>query len=95
MWLIVNNAAYQWSADVSEYAHITKIKHPARSGNNQKYESQICCSLDHTNKVCHFDLATSMLASGINFGNSDSDDTQFIDHIHTLNDDVFKMKTVA
>lgn len=71
-----NGAAYQWSADVSEHAHITEIKHPAKSGNNQNYESQICRSLDRTDKIRRFDLATSMLASGIDFGNSNLPDDQ-------------------
>jgi hypothetical protein len=38
-----NSAVYQWSADISEHVHVMEIKHPARSGNNQNYESQICC----------------------------------------------------
>ena len=37
-----NGANIQWSADVTEHAHITEIKAPAESGNNQKYEEQIC-----------------------------------------------------
>ncbi|KAE9405064.1 hypothetical protein BT96DRAFT_988892 [Gymnopus androsaceus JB14] len=28
----------QWSADVTEYAHITLVKEPARAGNNKDYE---------------------------------------------------------
>lgn len=37
-----NGANIQWSADVTEHAHITEIKAPVESGNNQKYEEQIC-----------------------------------------------------
>src|SRR6267154_1470030 len=45
-----NGAPIQWSADITEHAHITEIKNPARSSNNQAYESQICRHLDHTDK---------------------------------------------
>jgi len=38
----VNGVAIQWSADLTEHAHITKVKDPACSSNNQDYESQIC-----------------------------------------------------
>jgi hypothetical protein len=37
-----NGVAIQWSADLTEHAHITEIKNPARTTNNQNYESQIC-----------------------------------------------------
>jgi hypothetical protein len=37
-----NRVAIQWSADLTEHAHITEIKEPACSTNNQNYESQIC-----------------------------------------------------
>lgn len=55
-----NGAAIQWSADVTEHAHITEIKVPASSTNNQDYESQICRNLDRRDKCRHFDLATSI-----------------------------------
>ncbi|KAG2108585.1 hypothetical protein DEU56DRAFT_874529 [Suillus clintonianus] len=32
----------QWSADITEHAHITEIKDPARSSNNNNYDTQIC-----------------------------------------------------
>ncbi|KAG1861537.1 hypothetical protein DFJ58DRAFT_657398, partial [Suillus subalutaceus] len=51
----------QWSADAMEHAHITEIKNPACSSNNNNYDSQICCYLDHVDKCCCFDLATSLL----------------------------------
>ena len=38
---IANGAPYQYSADITEHAHVTEIKKPAHSGNNQDYESQI------------------------------------------------------
>lgn len=37
-----SGAVHQWSADITEHCHVTEIKHPARSGNNQHYEAQIC-----------------------------------------------------
>jgi hypothetical protein len=60
-----NGAVIQWSADVTEHAHITEIKNPAREGNNQSYESQICRSLDRIDKCRHFDLATSISEGGV------------------------------
>ena len=53
-----NGAIIQYSADVMEHAHIMEIKNPAQAGNNQCYEAQICHDLDHTDKLCHFKLAT-------------------------------------
>ena len=44
--IMQNGAAIQWSADITERAHITEIKDPAHAGNNQKYESQITRHLD-------------------------------------------------
>jgi hypothetical protein len=49
----------QWSADLTEHAHITEIKQPARSTNNQQYDSQICRFLDRREKCRYFDLATT------------------------------------
>ncbi|KAG2134508.1 hypothetical protein DEU56DRAFT_913696 [Suillus clintonianus] len=51
----------QWSADATEHAHITEIKDPARSSNNNNYDSQICRHLDRADKCRRFDLATSLL----------------------------------
>ncbi|KAG2089231.1 uncharacterized protein F5147DRAFT_587272, partial [Suillus discolor] len=51
----------QWSADVTEHAHITEVKDPARSSNNNNYDSQICRYLDRADKCNRFDLATSLL----------------------------------
>ncbi|KAG0691620.1 hypothetical protein DFH29DRAFT_884047 [Suillus ampliporus] len=42
----------QWSADVTEHVHITEVKDPARSSNNNNYDLQICRYLD---------LATNLL----------------------------------
>ncbi|KAG1733360.1 uncharacterized protein EDB91DRAFT_1057502, partial [Suillus paluster] len=50
----------QWSADTIERAHITLIKDPAESTNNQNYDPQICQYLDCIKKCQHFHLATSI-----------------------------------
>ena len=62
-----NGAPIQWSADVTERAHITQIKTPARSSNNREYEDQICRNLDCTNKCRRFDLATSVHDTQVDF----------------------------
>ncbi|KAF7965082.1 hypothetical protein HWV62_45763 [Athelia sp. TMB] len=66
-----SGAANQWSADITEHGHITEVKDPAGHGNNQNYEEQICRSLDRTDKIRRFELATSMRAAGVDFGHSD------------------------
>lgn len=68
IWL--NGASIQWSADITEHAHITEIKHPAHSGNNQSYDPQICRNLDRIDKCRRFDIATSLREAGIEFGYS-------------------------
>lgn len=62
-----NGVAIQWSADTTEHAHITTIKDPARSGNNQNYEPQICRYLDRLDKLRQFDLATSIKEAKVDF----------------------------
>jgi alcohol dehydrogenase class IV len=42
----LNDVEIQWSADITENAHIHVVKKPAHSGNNQEYESQTCRYLD-------------------------------------------------
>jgi Plavaka transposase len=46
----LNGVPLQWSADVTEHAHIEVVKRPGQSGNNQRYEEQICRSLDRNDK---------------------------------------------
>ncbi|KAJ7029583.1 hypothetical protein C8F04DRAFT_1116259 [Mycena alexandri] len=62
-----NGVPLQWSADVTEHAHITLVKDPASHSNNQKYEAQICCYLDCRDKCRQFDLATAMEVAGVDF----------------------------
>ena len=57
-----NSTVIQFSTDVTECMHITKIKNLAHTGNNQNHESQICHDLDHTDKHCCFELAMSIHA---------------------------------
>ncbi|KAI6010124.1 hypothetical protein EDC04DRAFT_2581204 [Pisolithus marmoratus] len=53
-----SGAVMQWSADITEHAHVKEIKVPARAGNNQNYNNQIVCHLDWLDKCLRFDLAT-------------------------------------
>ncbi|KAI5986497.1 hypothetical protein EDD15DRAFT_2200093 [Pisolithus albus] len=53
-------ALVQWSADVTEHAHTDVIKNPARSGNNQNFDAQICHYLDRQEKCRLFMQATTM-----------------------------------
>ncbi|KAF8189057.1 hypothetical protein BJ912DRAFT_850916 [Pholiota molesta] len=62
-----SGVSVQWSADVTEHAHIEVVKDPAHSGNNQNYEPQICRYLDRLDKLRQFDLATSIRDSRIDF----------------------------
>ena len=65
--ILANGAAIQWSADVTEHAHITEVKGPADATNNQDYESQICRYLDREDKCRRFNLATAIREAGIDF----------------------------
>ncbi|KAG1758540.1 hypothetical protein EDD22DRAFT_956778 [Suillus occidentalis] len=51
----------QWSTNVTEHAHITEVKDPARSSNNNNYDPQVCQHLDRAEKCCRFELATGLL----------------------------------
>ncbi|KAJ7035463.1 hypothetical protein C8F04DRAFT_955065 [Mycena alexandri] len=63
-----NGVALQWSADVTEHAHITLVKDPASHSNNQRYEAQICRHLDRRERCRRFDLATAIKTAGVEFG---------------------------
>jgi hypothetical protein len=56
-----------------EHTHITEIKNPSDSSNNQHYESQICHYLDQANKCHQFDLATVICEVHIDFCDWKSD----------------------
>ena len=58
--VIASGVAMQWTADTTEHAHITEIKVPGCSGNNQSYSPQICRWLDRSEKHRNFALALSI-----------------------------------
>ena len=62
-----NGAPINWTADHTEHAHIDVVKEPADSGNNQKYEEQICRHLDRSDKCRRFDLATAIRDARMEF----------------------------
>jgi len=72
----LSGAVMQWSADVTEHAHVQEIKVPARAGNNQNYYSQIARYLDRSEKCFRFDLATHLHSQGsqVNRGEDDEDE---------------------
>ncbi|KAI5984167.1 hypothetical protein EDD15DRAFT_2375560 [Pisolithus albus] len=53
----------QWSADTTEHAHIKVIKDPASTTNNHSYDTQICWSLDRSEKCRLFDTALALRGS--------------------------------
>ncbi|KAI5987306.1 hypothetical protein EDD15DRAFT_2389609 [Pisolithus albus] len=63
----------QWSADVTEHAHIDVIKDPARSGNNQNFDGQICRYLDRQEKCQLFMQATMAHYLDLRGDSDDSD----------------------
>ena len=73
----------QWSADVTEHAHVQEIKVPARAGNNQNYYSQISRHLDRSERCFRFDLATHLhtQVSQVNRG-EDGDEVFELDDEH-------------
>ncbi|KAG2124666.1 hypothetical protein DEU56DRAFT_873241 [Suillus clintonianus] len=82
----------QWTADTTEHAHITEIKDPARSSNNNNYDPQICRHLDRADKCRRFDLAMSLLDNmpdskqqGSDDDDDADDDADFkADHDHDI-----------
>ena len=72
----LSGALMQWSADVTEHAHIQEIKIPAHAGNNQNYYSQIARYLDRSEKCFWFDLATYLHSQGsqVDWGEEDEDE---------------------
>ena len=51
-----SGAPAQWTADVTEHAHIVVIKNPACRSNNVDIDPQICRQLDHLKKCSRFGL---------------------------------------
>ena len=65
-----SGAPMQWSADVTEHAHVMEIKNPAHAGNNQNYYAQIACHLDRSDRCFRFDLATGIASHDSHSDNS-------------------------
>ena len=84
-----SGAVIQWSADRTEHAHITEIKVPGRSGNNQDHNPQICRWLDRSEKHQNFSLALQLLMpdtdpASIPDNNEPSEDTDDVNHPNGL-----------
>ncbi|KIJ63226.1 hypothetical protein HYDPIDRAFT_66475, partial [Hydnomerulius pinastri MD-312] len=58
-----NGPIFQWSVDLTENAHITEIKLPSETTNNNNYDPQICRALDRAEKCRRFQLATAIQLS--------------------------------
>ena len=71
-----NGAPIQWLADITEHAHITDIKDPARAGNNQNYDAQICRHLDRSDKCHRFDLAMVLCEARAQLGDMGIDEEE-------------------
>ncbi|KAI6014893.1 hypothetical protein BKA83DRAFT_4061372, partial [Pisolithus microcarpus] len=71
-----SGAVMQWTADVTEHAHVTEIKQPARAGNNQDYYAQIAQHLDHSEKCFRFDLATRLASAEQGESGEDDEDQE-------------------
>ena len=69
----------QWTADVTEHAHVTEIKQPARSGNNQNYHTQIVRHLDRSERCLRFDITTHF-ASVEEDGSEEDDEAHEDEH---------------
>lgn len=53
----------QWTADITERAHVDVVKNPATATNNNDFESQICRFLDRDDKCRTFSLALHLRES--------------------------------
>ncbi|KAI6016894.1 hypothetical protein BKA83DRAFT_4059575 [Pisolithus microcarpus] len=71
-----SGAVMQWMADVTEHAHVTEIKQPARTGNNQDYYTQIAQHLDRSEKCFRFDLATCLASTEQGESGEDDEDQE-------------------
>jgi len=70
-----SGAPAQWTADVTEHAHIVVVKNPARRSNNVNIDPQICRQLDHLKKCSRFKLTTSL--QEVRDHHQDEDDKDF------------------
>ena len=74
-----SGAVIQWSADATEHAHITEVKVPGWSGNNQSYTPQICRWLDRSEKHRNFSLALSIQHTQHSRDDQNEDDLDLLD----------------
>ncbi|KAI5982647.1 hypothetical protein EDD15DRAFT_2180299 [Pisolithus albus] len=79
-----SGAVMQWSANITEHAHVDEIKVPAWAGNNQSYESQIVCHLDQLDKCFCFDLATHIWQQMNEGGNGEDSSESDKDEEHEV-----------
>ena len=72
-----SGALAQWTADITEHAHILMIKNPACQSNNIDIDPQICRYLDRLKKCSRFELATSLreLGNVASDGDNNNDNT--------------------
>ncbi|KAG9310637.1 hypothetical protein JVU11DRAFT_9211 [Chiua virens] len=59
-----SGALSQWTADITEHAHILMIKNLAQRSNQDDIDPQICWYLDHLEKCSRFELAISLQEQG-------------------------------
>jgi len=75
----------QWSANLTEHAHIEQIKDPARGSNNNNYDPQICRQLDRLEKCRNFNIAMTLkdpaLRRDIATGMGDEHDEESDPHV--------------
>ena len=53
----LNGPPIHWTVNIMEHVHIDLVKISMAATNNNDYEFQICCFLDHLKKCCAFSLA--------------------------------------
>ncbi|KAI9567568.1 hypothetical protein HD554DRAFT_2039579 [Boletus coccyginus] len=63
----------QWSADMTEHAHVEMIKEPMASTNNHHYDVQICHYLDRIEKFQLFETATCLSSAATTDSNGGQD----------------------
>lgn len=97
-----SGAPSQWTADVTEHAHILMIKNPARRSNNDDIDPQICRYLDRLEKCSRFELATSLREQECGARGADNVDDDSSSHgksdngaADNVNDDTRLFQSVA
>ena len=73
---------------MTEHAHVTEIKQPARSGNNQDYYSQIAQHLNWSDKCFRFDIATRLASTEQGGPDDENDDDEHEEDEHKPDSEV-------